>query len=130
LFIITGFLVSLHPPTAINLIIILTPYILFGIRGNFKHSVGIALVVLAPFLLPFPWIVNILLPTTKSLMNPQVIPTNVDILGIMQLYGYLPISMVLLGTSVLVLKGRKRDYGLVFGLLAILIMQAVFFSLR
>ncbi|MFC2012776.1 hypothetical protein ACFLUE_00655, partial [Chloroflexota bacterium] len=43
LFIFVSFLLALHAPTAIGLFIILTPYILLNLKGNFKHSLGISL---------------------------------------------------------------------------------------
>lgn len=130
LFILTGFLVSLHPPTAISLVIILVPYILLNLKGDFKHSAGIALAVASPFLLPFPWIFDQLVPTAKLLLSPQVVPTHVDIPRIIPTYGYLPILLGLLGVLTLSLRGGRKNYGLVCGLIALLVMLATFFTLH
>ena len=127
---VTGFLVSLHPPTAINLVLILIPYILLGLKSDFKHSLILGAVVAAPFLLPFPWIIDQLLPTAKSMLTQRFAPNHVDIPRMLALYGYLPILMCLLGTFTLALKGGRKNYGLILGLLALLIMLAVFYTLH
>ena len=38
----------LHAPTAVGLVIILVPYILLNLKGNFKHSLGITLAIAIP----------------------------------------------------------------------------------
>ena len=51
------FLLALHSATAVALILILIPYIIINLKGNFKHSMGIALALSIPFfmsLLMFP----------------------------------------------------------------------------
>ena len=48
--ILVTFLFLLHSATAVGLITILAPYILFNVRHNFKHSLGIALALAIPFL--------------------------------------------------------------------------------
>ena len=40
LFLFTCFLLIIHPPSAICLVIILVPYILLNLKGNFKRSLG------------------------------------------------------------------------------------------
>jgi len=54
LFIFTSLLLPIHAPTAIGLVIILTPYLLLNLKGDFKHSLGIMLAIAIPFLAPFP----------------------------------------------------------------------------
>ncbi len=127
-FIFTGFLLSIHAPSAISLIIILVPYILLNLKGNFKHSLGLTLALLIPFLLPFPWIFDLLLPTAKELLVPQSLPTYVDLPPLIRTYGYLPILFSLLGTFVLVIRGGRKDYSLTLGLLAMLLMLVIFFT--
>ena len=53
LFIFMSFLISIHAVTALGLAIILTPYILLNLKGSFKHSLGIALALGIPLLVPF-----------------------------------------------------------------------------
>jgi hypothetical protein len=130
LFILTLFTVSLHPPTAICLVIILIPYILLNLKGAFKHSVGVTLALAIPFLLPFPWIFDRLLPTARALLTPQLLPSYVDIPMLIPTYGYLPLLLCLFGTFWLAMRGSKRDYGLILGLLVLLVMLAIFFALH
>ena len=54
IFIFICFLLAIHAPSAICPIIVLTPYILLNLKGNFKHSLGIILVLVLPFLVIFP----------------------------------------------------------------------------
>lgn len=128
IFIFTSFLLSIHAPSAIIVTIILFPYILLNLRSNFKHSLGITLAVLVPFLAPFPWIFDLLLPTAKSLLVQQPLPSYVDFPKIVQAYGYVPIAIGLLGTLLLALKGGKNSFGLILGLLALLVILMTFFT--
>jgi len=128
LFIFTCFLVSIHAPTAIGLVIILIPYILLNLKGNFKHSLGLILAIAIPFLAPFPWIFKMLLPTARSLFSPQPVPTWIELPRVMQDYGYIPIGFCLLGTFLLVIRGGKKNYSLISGLLALLMMLVAAFT--
>ena len=128
IFAFTCFLLSIHATTAIGLVLILFPYILLNLKGNFKHSLGITLALAIPFLAPFPWIFDMLLPTAKSLLRLTPVPTYVDIPHVIKDYGYLPIGGCLLGTFFLAVKGGKQNYGLIFGLLALLVMLFTFFT--
>jgi len=128
LFIFTCFLLTLHAPTAVGLAIILAPYILLNLKGSFKHSLGLTLALIIPFLAPFPWIFQMLLPTAKALFISQPFPTYIDLPRIIQVYGYLPILFCLLGTFMLAIKGGKKNYSLIFGLLALLVMLVVYYT--
>ncbi len=128
LFIFTSFLLTIHAPTAVGLAIILAPYILLNLKGNFKHSLGLTLALAVPFLVPFPWIFHMLLPTAKSLLSPQTIPTYIDLPRIILTYGYLPILLSLAGTFILAIRGGNRNYSLIFGLLALLVMLVVYYT--
>ncbi|MBI3040054.1 MAG: hypothetical protein HYY80_00045, partial [Chloroflexi bacterium] len=131
IFIFTAFLLSIHAPSAISPIIVLVPYILLNLKGNFKHSLGIGLALLLPFLTAmviFPWIFNLLLPTAKDLLIPQPATEYVQLPRVIQTYGYLPIAFCLLGTFMLALRGGKKNYGLILGLLALLLMLATFYT--
>jgi hypothetical protein len=128
LFIFTCFLVAIHAPSAICLVIILVPYMLLNLKGNFRHSLFLFLAVIVPFLAPFPWIFDRLLPTAQALFNPQALPEYVDFPHIIRSYGYLTVGLCLLGTLVLAVKGGKRNHGLVLGLLLLLVMLVAFFT--
>lgn len=128
LFIFTSFLLTIHAPSAIVVVIVLIPYILLNLKGNFKHSLGITLALLVSFLAPFPWIFALLLPTAKGLFVPQALPSYVDFPRVIKTYGYLPVAICLLGTFLLAIRGSQRNYGLLFGLLALLVMLVTFFT--
>ncbi len=73
IFILICFLLAIQAPSAISHIIVLIPYILLNLRGNFKKSLGITLALVLPFLLIFPWIFNQLLAAFKNLLTPAAI---------------------------------------------------------
>lgn len=130
LFIFTSFLLAIHATTAVGLVIILIPYILLNLKGNFKHGLWLALALAVPFLAPFPWIFSMLLPTAQRLLVPQYYPEYQDLPRMLKAYGYLPSALCLLGTFLLAIKGGKKEYGLILGLLAILVMLVTYFTLH
>lgn len=127
LFIFTLFLLSIHAPTAIGLVIILIPYILLNLKGDFRHSLGLALALAVPFVAPFLWAFNMLLPTAQLLLTPQFRALWIGLPPLMQTYGYIPIAFALLGTVLLAIKGGKKNFGLILGLSALVLMLVVFF---
>lgn len=128
--IFTCFLLTIHSVTAVVLVIVLMPYVVLNVKGNFKHSLAILLALIVPFLAAFPWIFNLLLPTAKSLLSLTPLFIYVDLPRIIKLYGYLPIMFSLIGVFLLALRGGKKNYGLVLGLLALLLVLAIFFALH
>ena len=128
IFIFICFLLAIHAPSAISPIIVLAPYILLNMKGNFKPSLWLILALMLPFLIAFPWIFNLLLPTARSLFTPQSPTEYIQLPRVIQTYGYIPISLCLLGTLILGLKGGKKNYALALGLLALLLMLVSFFN--
>jgi hypothetical protein len=127
LFLFTCFLFSMHPLTAIGLIIILVPYILLNLKGGFRHSLGITLALSIPFVATLPLTFRMILPTAKLLLTQQFPSPSIHLPPLLQTYGYLPIMLALTGIIFLAMKGGKKNFGLVFGLLALLLMLIVFF---
>jgi len=130
IFIFVSFLLSIHAPSAICPIIVLIPYILLNLKGSFKHSLAITLAVAVPFLAPFPWIFKMLLPTAKSLLTPTPLVGYVDFPQVIQTYGYLPMAFCLLGAFLLAIRGGKKNYGLILGFLALLLMLVMRFTFK
>ena len=128
LFLFTCFLLLIHAPSAICLVLILTPYILLNLKGNFKHSLGLGLALAVPFLAPFPWMFRNLISTGQSLFTQQPLPGYVDFPRIIHTYGYLTVGLCLLGTLVLTIKGGRKNYGLVLGTLLLLLVLVTFFT--
>jgi hypothetical protein len=137
LFIFTCFLLSIHAPSAICVVIVLAPYLILTLKDDFKHSLFAGLAMIIPFLAPFPWIFKLLLPTVQGLLTPQSLSTFIDFPRVVQEYGYFPMVFCLLGTIFLALKVKgeegdngliKENYGLILGLLALLVMLVTFFT--
>jgi len=127
-FIFTCLLLAIHAPSAICPIIVLAPYILLNLKGDFKHSLGLTLALLLPFLIIFPWIFNLLISTAQGLFISRAPTEYVQLPQVVRDYGYLPLFFCLLGTFTLAVKGGKKHYGLVLGLLALLLMLVSFFT--
>ncbi len=127
LFLLTCFLLAMHPPTAIGLVIILIPYILLNLKGNRRHSLGITLALAIPFVATLPLTFNTLVPAAKLLLAEQFPSAMVRFPLLLQTYGYLPILLAAAGVVWLAMKGGKKNFGLVFGLLALLLMLFLFF---
>ncbi len=128
LFLFTAFLISIHAPSAICLVIILAPYILLNLKGNFRHSVGITLALVIPFLAPFPWIFKLLQPTWESLFSPVYTAQYIQLPLVIPTYGYFPIALCLIGVMVLAMKPETRNISLALGLFLMLLMFVVFFT--
>lgn len=128
-FVLICFLLFIHAATAVGLVIIVFPYILLNLKGDFKHSLFTSISIGLPFF-SLPWIFNLLLPTTQSLFIRQPLLDYIELPQIIDTYGYLPIILCLIGVFMLVIRGGKKNYGLVLGLLGLIMMLATFFTLR
>jgi len=128
--IITIFLLIMHPPSAAITLTVFVPYILLNIRNNFKHSLGITLALVTPFLVSFAWMFDRFIHEVGTFFTFQPHDTYVSIPSIIQTYGYLPIAFGLLGTVFMLIKGDKNKYGLIFGLLTLLALLVVFSRLH
>ena len=106
----------------------LFPYLLLNLKGNLKHSLLTALALLLPFFIIFPWISDLLLPTAKSLLTQRPPTEYVQLPQLIKTYGYLPILFCLMGTFWLAIKGGKKNYSLILGLLALLLMLVTFYT--
>ncbi|MDD5289564.1 MAG: hypothetical protein PHY28_10710 [Dehalococcoidales bacterium] len=130
IFIFTCFLLSIHAPTAVLIATILIPFILLGIRGDFRHSMFVTAAIAIPFLAPFPWIFRLLLPTAIELLKP--VPTRdwIEIPRVLYTYGLVGVTLCLLGIFVLAIKGGRKNLSLVLALLTLTMMLAVFYTLH
>lgn len=127
IFIFVCFLLSIHAPSAICLIIVLSPYVLLNLKGNLKSTLGLGLALIAPFIIVVPLLFDLLMTTAESLFVAQYPREFVQLPQVVQGYGYLPLALCLWGTSLLATKGGKKNYGLVLGLLVLLLMLVTFY---
>ena len=126
IFLFTCFLLLSHVTTAIILCIVLLPYALISIKSNTRHSIGILIALLIPFVLPFPWIFKLLAQNAGQLLTPQFISPYVELPALLWKYGFLPVILSFLGTVVLITKGGRKNLGLVLGLALLIIIMLVF----
>jgi len=123
-----AFLMILHAPSALLMIMILGSYSLLGLRHDLKHSLWVIVAIVVPFLVTLPWTLSRILPQAMSLFVQKPLPAYVDLPSILRDYGYLPVIIGLLGTFVLVIRGSWKNYGLVTGLLVLLVMLSGFYT--
>ncbi|MFC1992498.1 hypothetical protein ACFLV3_01635 [Chloroflexota bacterium] len=124
------FLITIHAPTSIALIIVLVPYLVLNLRRNYKHALGIALAAVIPFAVPLPWIWNLIGAKMGELFSPSLLPEYVDLPKDFAVYGYIPTALFILGIYVLISRRGDRNYGLVFGALSLLAMVVMFFKMN
>ncbi len=124
----TSFLVFMHAPTAIGVAIILVPYIILNIKDRIGHSIGLAVALMVPFLVPFPWIAALITPTAKSLLLSQGLTPWVDLPPLLERFGVLPFIFSFLGIIYLGSKGGKNSFGLILGLLLLVLVLAVYYQ--
>ena len=125
-----GFMIITHATSAVILIIIMVPCVLLYLKKEPKHGIILLLMGVVPFLITLPWTYGLIESTADSLFVPKPLPVNHDLPRILKAYGYIPFAIGLLGTFWLAWKGGARNYGLVFGLLLMVFMLAVFFTLH
>jgi hypothetical protein len=130
LFLFTCFLLSTHATTAVGLVIIFIPYILLNLKGNFKHALGMILALAIPFVALFPWVFGQILGVAENLFTPHFHSSLVQLPRVIQTYGYIPVCLCLLGILSLAIRGGKKGYGLILGLLILLLMLAAYFALH
>lgn len=130
LLLIAGFLWLLHPPTAAIFIIILLPYILINIKAHPLSSFSTFLAILVPIIISLPWFSIRILPTAKKLLIPQYLPPHVDVPALLLMYGILPVVFFFFGTIFLIKKGGKYNFGLMLGLVSLLIIGLVLVQLH
>jgi len=118
--IIACFLWLLHPPSATVLYIVIAPYILINLKGNWRHSVALSTALLVPLLIALSWMWLRLLPALGKLQVTQVIPANVEIPALLEMYGVLPLALCFTGVIYLARKGSRNSYGLIIGLALLL----------
>jgi hypothetical protein len=133
LFITTALLVSAHGYTALALIIILAPYIVLNLRKDFRHSLGIALALVIPFLIPvflgwFLWGRDILLSKLGAFFTAQPLlgPELPYILKVPYIYGYLPTFLFIAGIFMMARRGKLKDYSLIIAPVLLLLLIGLF----
>jgi hypothetical protein len=125
LYVFIMFMLAIHAPTAVGLMLVLVPFILLNLKGSFWHSIGLALALGSPFILRFPWVSSILRDETQGLLTASELSKNVALPHIMGTYGYIPVTLGVAGIIAFVFKGGKKRYGLLLGLLVLLLMLVV-----
>ena len=132
IFVLTCFLMTLHPPSAICTLIIIAPFVLINLRYDFKLSLGILLAILILGLATAPWLAEseIIVSQVKSLFVPKLPLIYHELPRVIYEYGIPPSVVCLLGTFLLAVRGGRENYSLVLALLILLLMLATFYTLH
>ena len=130
LFIFMCFLLAMHAPEAVGIVLILTPYFLLNIRRNWRETAGLAVSLLLPFFAVFPWITSMLWPTFRALFQKQTLPTYIAWPQVIEDYGILPAILCAVGIYFLIQRIEKKGYALVFGFATLLCMLMVYMQLH
>jgi hypothetical protein len=133
LFIFASLLVSAHAYTAFALIIILAPFIILNLKKDFRHSLGIILALVVPFLIPvllgwFLWGRNILLSKLGAFFTaqPSLGGELPYILQVPYIYGYLPTFLFIVGIFMMARRGKLKDYSLIIAPVLFLLLIGLF----
>jgi hypothetical protein len=132
LFLFTLFLISSHAATAVGLVLVLAPYIVLNFRKDFRHSLGLALALVVPFLVTLPWILDLLLPTAKAFITsqPSLGSTMPYIAQVPDLYGYLPTFLFVVGIFMMARRGMLKDWSLIIAPVLFLLLIGLFANLH
>jgi hypothetical protein len=127
-FIISCFLLLMHPPSALIMLVIVVPYILLTMTRDVKKGVSLLLVFSVPYIFTLVVASDIFLKLNEQTFTQQSIPSYIEFPALVQLYGYLPLLCGILGIMVLVIKNKIYDYGLILSLIALLATLMVFYQ--
>jgi len=128
----TFFLILSHAATAVGLVIVLAPYIVLNLKKDFRHSLGLALALIIPFLASLPWVFHLLLPTFTAFITAQA-PQGAALPYITQvpyLYGYLPTFLFIVGIFMMARRGMLKDYSLLIAPVLFLLLIGLFANLH
>jgi hypothetical protein len=132
LFLFTLFLISSHAATAVGLVLVLAPYIVLNFRKDFRHSLGLALALIIPFLAAFPWTFHLFLPTVKAFITaqPALGPNLSYITQVPYLYGYLPTFLFVVGVFMMARRGTLKGWSLIIAPVLFLLLIGLFANLH
>jgi hypothetical protein len=101
-------------------------------RKDFRHSLGLALALIVPFLVTLPWILDLLLPTAKAFITsqPSLGSTLPYIAQVPYLYGYLPTFLFVVGIFMMARRGMLKDWSLIIAPVLFLLLIGLFANLH
>jgi len=126
IFLFVCFLLAMHAPSAILLIVIVAPYILINLKSNFRHSLSLSSALILPLIITLPLTFDLIATSARELIEPHYHQEFVRLPQIITVYGYLPVMVLLIGSVVLGKNYGPKSYGLLLGLVLILLVQCIF----
>jgi len=128
----TLFLLSMHAATAVALVVVLIPYIVLGLKGHLRRSVGVTAALAVPFLgaligIPAIW-ERLVVPSVRNVLVPQTTSPAISIPSLIAVYGVLPALLCVAGSYGLARRGGRTNLALALGALAVLLTQMVFYG--
>lgn len=128
LFLIACVLWLMHPTSAIIQGIVLLPLILITLIRNRGRGLGLLTALLLPVLIALPVTMNqIQLAFGQMVASKEVFPPPyLDIPAVLQIYGFVPLIFCFIGIIYVLNKGGRYNYGLIVGLVLLLIIMLAF----
>ncbi len=130
LLIFSVLLAAMHVPTLAVLLVLVLPFLLLSIKGDFKHALGVAAAVGLPLLLALPFGWEEVRHMVSMLFYEQDVVSYIQYPRVLYQLGSVVITLFLVGAFSMILKGKKSDYALVLGLLLLAAAQAIYYSLQ
>lgn len=121
---------GMHVPQLMIVVILLFPYLLLNLRGNFRHSLAVTLALVVPALVAIPWASGMLEIIIQGLPGEQPLPSFVQLPMILRITGPVVVASALVGIFWLTIRGGKSDTALVLGFAILTGSLAIFHALH
>jgi len=129
MFVLTCALLWIHPPSALAMIIILLPFLVLSLKGDFRHSFGLLLSIAAPFLVALCFAYDFVMTQgIAQIFVADPLPAYHDMAPIMSTYGYVPTILCVLGVFILGTRSGVKNISLILGLLTIAAMVVIYYA--
>ncbi|MBN2075011.1 MAG: hypothetical protein JW762_05625 [Dehalococcoidales bacterium] len=122
------FLLSFHAYTAIAVVVICFPYLLFKTKENWKSSVRFGLAFLLPFLISYPLVSQFVDPILAGIFDPHEISVYIDFPWLIDSLGYISLGMCLVGIFFIGIRPNRQNLGLLSGFLVLLTLLVIYYQ--
>jgi len=121
-------LLSFHAYTAIAVVVICFPFLLFNAKENWKSSVRFGLALLLPFLISYPFASQYVNQILTRLVNPHEISIYIDFPWLVDSLGFIPLGLCLAGVFSIGIKPDRGSLGLVSSFIILLMLLVLYFQ--
>lgn len=124
---IVSCLIFTHAATAAVLLMLVAPFVLFGIFKHRKMALVMVAVIIIPVILAYLWVPGLVVNTFQDIFTQQPLPAYVNLPKDFEVFGYIPTLLYPLGIFA-IFSNRRDDtsYSLAMGSLILLVMVVIF----